>query len=106
MTPTARAELRALLTALRRLAVSTAAALADRVLSLDELVAIGCEDLPALVEAIADLARPDVEHEGDAGPGLAHTQRTLELGRALVRRKRAAARQRRLRESRRVVTVG
>ena len=105
MTPTARAELRALLTALRRLTLSTAAALADRVLSLDELVAIGCGDLPALVEAIADLVRPDAEVEGDHAASLTRTRVIVRAGRALVRRKRAAARQRKLRETRRVVAA-
>jgi hypothetical protein len=43
---------------LERLAVDLLHALRDGVLSADELVRLGC-DVPAVVKAAADLARPD-----------------------------------------------
>jgi hypothetical protein len=106
VTPEATAEVKALLRALRRLATSTARALADGVLSVDELVAIGASDLPALIEAIVDLVRPDAPRSGRARVvaevRLGRARVVVQAGRALVRRRRAAARLRRLRETRRV----
>jgi hypothetical protein len=51
-------ELHAFIASLRGLVATLRRALADGVLSVDELVAIGC-DVPAVVKAVADLARPD-----------------------------------------------
>ncbi len=94
-----RAETRALVYALRRLARSTAFALADGILSIEELIAIGAGDLPGLIGAIVDLATPD---EGR----LERARVVVREGRALVRRRRrAATRLRRMRETRRVVEV-
>ena len=52
------AELAALGRSLERLALDLLDALRDGVLSGDELVRLGC-DVPAVVRAAADLARPD-----------------------------------------------
>lgn len=52
------AELAALGRSLERLALDLLDALRDGVLSADELVRLGC-DVPAVVKAAADLARPD-----------------------------------------------
>lgn len=52
------AELAALGRSLERLALDLLNALRDGVLSADELVRLGC-DVPAVVKAAADLARPD-----------------------------------------------
>ena len=104
MTPEAKAELRALLRALRCLVTSTVRAMADGVLSIDELVAIGAGDLPALIEAIVDLARPNEGRDKVLlEVRLNRARVVVQEGRAIVRRKRAAARVRRLRETRRVV---
>ena len=51
-------ELTTLGRSLERLAVDLLHALRDGVLSADELVRLGC-DVPAVVRAAADLARPD-----------------------------------------------
>ena len=51
-------ELTTLGRSLERLAVDLLHALRDGVLSVDDLVRLGC-DVPAVVKAAADLARPD-----------------------------------------------
>lgn len=51
-------ELTSLGRSLERLALDLLDALRDGVLSADELVRLGC-DVPAVVKAAADLARPD-----------------------------------------------
>lgn len=51
-------EITALGRSLERLALDLIDALRDGVLSADELVRLGC-DVPAVVRAAADLARPD-----------------------------------------------
>lgn len=51
-------ELTSLGRSLERLALDLIDALRDGVLSADELVRLGC-DVPAVVKATADLARPD-----------------------------------------------
>ena len=51
-------ELAALGRSLERLALDLLDALRDGVISVDELVRLGC-DVPAVIQAAADLARPD-----------------------------------------------
>jgi hypothetical protein len=52
------AELAALGRSLERLALDLLDALRDGVVSVDELVRLGC-DVPAVIQAAADLAHPD-----------------------------------------------
>lgn len=97
MTPEAQRELAALLRSLSSLVVDVAKALGDGLVTVDELVTIGA-DVPDLVAAISALARPNEPSERMARHRAARQAR--DEARALLRR---ARRDRRLRESRRVV---
>ena len=57
-------ELATLGRSLERLALDLLDALRDGVLSVDDLVRLGC-DVPAVVKAAADLARPDDTTRGE-----------------------------------------
>lgn len=93
MTP----EVKALLSALARLGTAIVRALADQVITPDELLTLGLDNIPELVTAIADLARPD-------DPAIVDARRRLAEGRSLLRRRRRKAARLR-RKGRRVVTA-